>query len=402
MKRPKLVDIWPVRSLGDLIEVHDRFRVPVSASERQKRRGDTPYYGASGVIDTIDGYTHDGRYLLIAEDGENLRSRKTPIAFIAEGRFWANNHIHVLQVLDDRANDTFLCAYIEHSSISGWVTGAAQPKLSQANLIQIPIPLPPLLTQRKIAMVLAAYDELIENNLRRIEILEEMAQTVYREWFVNFRFPGHEDFALVDSPLGLIPDGWEVRGLFDVAEVAFGFAFKSARFSEDMVGEKVVRIRDIPKNRSRTFTDEVAEERYRVSDGDVLIGMDGDFHMCVWSGGPAMLNQRVTRVRPVGAVPELFLFHAMRNPIRHFNSTITGTTVAHLGKRHLETIQLVLPGDEVLEVIAGLFQPILQLDLNLRRQNANLRTTRDLLLPRLLSGALEVSELDIDTEWLAS
>src|SRR5690606_13132131 len=88
--------------------------------------------------------------------------------------------------------------------------GAAQQNLSQALIREFEMPTPPLHVQRKIAAVLAAYDELIENNLRRIAILEEMAQAVYREWFVNFRFPGHEDVALVDSPLGPIPEEWEV------------------------------------------------------------------------------------------------------------------------------------------------------------------------------------------------
>src|SRR5690606_25577305 len=96
--------------------------------------------------------------------------------------------------------------------------GAAQQNLSQALIREFEMPTPPLHVQRKIAAVLAAYDELIENNLRRIEILEEMAQVVYREWFVNFRFPGHEHVGLVDSPLGPIPEGWEARKFGTIAD----------------------------------------------------------------------------------------------------------------------------------------------------------------------------------------
>ncbi len=304
----------------------------------------------------------------------------------------------------DVADVRFVKYLLDHTKLrmQAISRGTTQDNLSLDKLLSLEFSVPSLGFQQKIAAVLAAYDELIENNLRRIEILEEMAQAVYREWFVNFRFPGHEDVAMVDSALGPIPEGWEVRCLFDVADVAFGFAFKSARFSEEAVGEKVIRIRDIPKNTSKTFTDEVADERYRVSDGDVLIGMDGDFHMCVWSDGPAMLNQRVTRIRPIGALPILFLFRALWDPIRHFNSTITGTTVAHLGKRHLETIQIAVPSEGVLKVSAVLLDAILQLDRNLRRQNANLRATRDLLLPKLVSGEIDVSDSDIETEWLAS
>ncbi|MBI2480573.1 MAG: restriction endonuclease subunit S [Planctomycetia bacterium] len=96
-------------------------------------------------------------------------------------------------------------------------TGSAQPNLNIPLLHSVPVPLPPLPTQRKIASILSAYDDLIENNTRRIAILEEMAQAIYREWFVNFRFPGHENVKLVDSPLGQIPEGWEATTVGDLA-----------------------------------------------------------------------------------------------------------------------------------------------------------------------------------------
>jgi type I restriction enzyme S subunit len=279
--------------------------------------------------------------------------------------------------------------------------GAATPILNKTAFSRIELPIPPLPVQREIAAVLAGYDELIENNLRRIEVLEEMAQAVYREWFVNFRFPGHEDVPLVDSPPGRIPEGWERRPLFDAAEVAFGFAFKSNRFAE--AGPmKVVRIRDIPVGDSSTFTTEIVDARYAVGDGDVLIGMDGDFHMCVWAAGDAWLNQRVTRVRPKADLCVGYVYEALRQPISEFNEAIVGTTVAHLGKRHLETISLVVPPDEIRTLLRSTFDPITGLVRNLKKQVRNLRDTRDLLLPRLVSGSIDVSDLDIGTEWLAS
>ena len=174
-------------------------------------------------------------------------------------------------------------------SIAG---GAATPIVSKSAFSEIRLTVPPLHTQRKIAAILSAYDDLIENNTRRIKILEEIAQMLYREWFVNFRFPGHEKARMVKTKLGQVPEGWEVKNLFDVAEVTYGFAFKAKQFSSERIGKPAIRIRDILKNSSATFTDEEAPEKYIVKNGDLIIGMDGDFHMGKWAGGEAYLNQR--------------------------------------------------------------------------------------------------------------
>jgi type I restriction enzyme S subunit len=384
------------------VESYDRQRVPLSGREREKRPGTTPYYGASGVIDHVDGYTHEGNFLLVAEDGENLRSRKTPIAFLATGKFWANNHVHVMKVLDAEANEVFLAAALENLDIGGWITGAAQPKLTQGDLMRIPIPCPSLPTQRTIAAVLAAYDELIENNLRRAEILDEMAARLYREWLVNARDPGRSEGGDGDFERSSLPEGWREVELFAAAEVGYGFAFRSELFRGEPPGDRVVRIRDIPRGTTKTYTSEVTTPRYRIRDGDILVGMDGDFHLGIWADGPAVLNQRVARIRPKGELPILHLFNLLRQPISELNRSITGTTVAHLGDRHLRELSIVIPPQDVIGQTRQLLDPMLLLARNLHKQTANLRAARDLLLPRLVSGAIEVSELDPDSELLAS
>jgi type I restriction enzyme S subunit len=212
------VSDWPIVELGNVIDFFDSKRIPLSSIERAKRQGEFPYYGASGIIDGIDGYIFDGRYLLVAEDGENLNSRKLPIAFFADGRFWINNHAHIVRGRTGMLDDVFLQQWFAQADIGGYVTGSAQPKLSQASMRRIQLPLPPLRVQRKIAAVLSAYDDLIENNNRRIKVLEEMAQRIYREWFVDFRYPGHEDVPLVDSESGPIPEGWRWSSLGEVAK----------------------------------------------------------------------------------------------------------------------------------------------------------------------------------------
>lgn len=250
-------------------------------------------------------------------------------------------------------------------------------------------------SQELVAEVLGAIDDLIENNRLRIELLEQMAEAIYREWFVRFRYPGHEEATIVDSPLGPIPYGWQVRNLFDVAEVAFGYSFKSKAFAA--TGPyPVVRIRDVPGGTTRTFSDEKAPPRYRVLDGDILIGMDGDFHLRQWTGGEAWLNQRVTRLRPLGGLSPRHLLLSIDQPIKEWNAAISGTTVAHLGKRHLEKIQIVVPPAELLTIASEVFAQGAQKECTLAQTNRQLAGLRDLLLPKLVTGQIDVSNLDLD------
>lgn len=274
---------------------------------------------------------------------------------------------------------------------------------------------PPLPIQRRIAGILSAYDALIENSQRRIRILEAMARALYREWFVHFRYPGHDNPVAqpdrtaagrpagasardgasqsvhrVPSPLGGIPEGWEVRHVKDVATVTYGFPFASKKFNTDGNGTPVIRIRDIPAGGSATFTEEDAEPKYHVRNGHILVGMDGDFHMCIWSSGHAFQNQRVARFESNGEIGNLHLFLALEKPIQEFNKAIVGTTVAHLGDMHIKTIQIIWPPEKLREKASEILEPMSVEILALKRQIQTLRRIRDLLLPRLLSGQIEV------------
>ncbi|MGY8679578.1 restriction endonuclease subunit S [Bradyrhizobium sp. UFLA05-153] len=146
---------WKVKSIADVANNYDGKRVPVRESDRALRRGKFPYYGASGVIDTIDDYLFDGDYLLIGEDGANLIYRSTPIAFHASGQFWVNNHAHVLKARERTSNE-WLCQFINMIDLAPYVTGTAQPKLTQAALNKIYIPMPPTDEQQAILRLIVA------------------------------------------------------------------------------------------------------------------------------------------------------------------------------------------------------------------------------------------------------
>jgi type I restriction enzyme S subunit len=150
---------WPVKAFGELTTNQDGRRRPIKASDRARKQGEFPYYGASGVIDHVGEFLFDGAALLIGEDGANLLARSTPVAFMASGKYWVNNHAHV--VLDNgKADLAYLCAAFGMLNIADYITGSAQPKLNQANLNRIPVPVPPLQLQRDFAQRVAEIREI--------------------------------------------------------------------------------------------------------------------------------------------------------------------------------------------------------------------------------------------------
>ena len=156
---------WKKYKLGDVVNILDNKRVPLSSMQRQHRRGRYPYYGAQGVIDYIDDYIFDGEYLLIAEDGENLKSKKQNIAQIAKGKYWVNNHAHIVES-NGSCDIQYMCYLLNLMDLSAYVTGSAQPKLNQENLQKIEIRLPVLEEQKKVARFLNRFDLKIELNRR--------------------------------------------------------------------------------------------------------------------------------------------------------------------------------------------------------------------------------------------
>ncbi|GEM_PF-1392176 len=162
---------WATLPLGDRTVNFDRQRVPIA--KRKRRPGPFPYYGASGVVDHVDDFIFEGLHLLVAEDGENLRSRKTPVAFLADGQFWVNNHAHVLQANSE--NDIRFLAYaLQVADLSAFITGSVQPKLNQSSLSSIPISAPDLDEQRDIADVLGSLDEKLASNKHTISLSEQL------------------------------------------------------------------------------------------------------------------------------------------------------------------------------------------------------------------------------------
>jgi type I restriction enzyme S subunit len=145
---------WPLFGLGEICQNEDSKRVPVKSSDRKAMQGKYPYYGASGIIDHVDDYLFEGEKLLVGEDGANLLARSSPLAFIARGKYWVNNHAHVLGE-NGKAKLRFLETYFSLVDLKPFVTGSAQPKLTRSALDSLSVPLPPMDLQERFDSILA-------------------------------------------------------------------------------------------------------------------------------------------------------------------------------------------------------------------------------------------------------
>lgn len=265
--------------------------------------------------------------------------------------------------------------------------GAAQPKLGIYKIQRIKVQLPPLPTQQKIASILSAYDDLIQNYKKQIEALQTAASELYKEWFVRFRFPSYQTAKFENG----IPEGWKVEKLFDVAKIIYGYPFNSDEFCDDSTLNPVVRIRDILDNHTDTYTSESCDEKYWINPNEMLIGMDGIFHMTLWTGERALQNQRTVRVTSkVRNLSNYYLYFSLYPQIKALEQMIVGTTVAHLGDKHLKKITILIPEDKILKMSYEKLEPMMNRIYSLQQQITNLTQQRDLLLPRLMSGKLEV------------
>ena len=186
LRFPTFRDEWRIEPLENISSFHDEKRVPIKEGDRAQRRGKYPYYGASGIIDYVDDYLFDGEFILLGEDGANIVLRNSPLAFVVSGKFWVNNHAHVLQA---NGSNQFLAEALERINYEPFNTGTAQPKLNASVCKQIPISLPSLPEQTKIAGFLSAVDGKIQQLTRKKALLEQYKKGVMQQLFsLELRF----------------------------------------------------------------------------------------------------------------------------------------------------------------------------------------------------------------------
>jgi type I restriction enzyme S subunit len=272
--------------------------------------------------------------------------------------------------------------------------GTTQDNLSVDKLLTFDFRVPPLPIQQRIAGILSAYDELMENSRRRIRLLEAMARAFYREWFVHFRFPGHENLRRVVSPLGSIPQGWGIKPIQQFGAVITGKTPSKA--NADFYGDDVpfVKTPDMHGNMFILGTNDrlstagaKSQANKTLPAGSICVSCIGTIGAVSITTEDCQTNQQINSVVLANEVSREFLFLRLQDAKQRLeNLGATGATMGNVNKSKFEAMEIVYPTDDLLGRYHRLVEPMFSEILSLFRQIQNLGRVRDLLLPRLLSG----------------
>lgn len=375
---------WKSYKLGEVVEI--------KYGKDHKKLGDGTYplYGSGGIMRYVDSYLYDNESVLIPRKGTltNLFYLNEPFSTV-DTMFWT-------KIDNSIAVPRFLYYLLKTYDLASLDEGAAIPSLTTKALNVVNVNLPPLETQKKIATILSGYDDLIENNLKRIKILEEMAQQTYEEWFVRMRFPGHES-ATINSETGL-PEGWEKVKFEKYFEINNGYAFKSGEYTDE--GVILLRTRDysttkwIDINQKIFIKENIKYNKYKSQKWDLMLIMVGasigNYGVVLPKDENLYLNQNQWAIRSKSHLFDFFKILMMERLINDLLSKKTGAARDFFRSSFLKELDVIIPNEDLIKEMNLLIEPIYNLINTLFEQNQRLREARDILLPRLMMGMVEV------------
>lgn len=385
---------WRECLLGDVIMLKRGYDLP----SRERQEGNVPIVSSSGITGFHDEAkiagpgVVTGRYGTLGE------------VFYIEGAYWPLNT--TLYVQDFKGNyPRFISYFLRILHFARQSAAGAVPGINRNALHLLPVRCPPLPVQEHIADILSAYDDLIENNTRRITILEEMARALYREWFVNFRFPGHEQVEMVDSEMGPVPEGWEVVELGDLAE--------NVRCSVDPnqldPETPYFGLEHLPR-RSITLADwgtggQVQSTKLSFKAGDILFGkIRPYFHKVDVAPLDGICSSDAIVIVPKAPEHFALVLACVSSDafVSHATQTSQGTKMPRANWDVLVRYLIRVPPASLLRPFEEFVTNAVTSIHNLIFRNRNLRRTRDLLLPKLVSGEIDMAALDLDPEVIAA
>ena len=355
-------------------------------------KGDIPLYGSGGLMSHVDEALYSGEAILLPRKGT-----LSNIMYVNES-FWTVDTMYYAVVNDKLADAFYLYSYLSQLDLSNLDSGSTLPSMTKSAYESIVVKLPDLNIQKAVANILFNLRKKLEINNQINQELEAMAKTLYDYWFVQFDFPDQNGKPYKSSGGKMvynqelkreIPEGWEVENLFNVAEVQYGYPFSTDYFNSTGEGVPVIRIRDILGNDTTNYSTEEVEDKYKINVGDVLIGMDGNFHMNYWIKEDCYLNQRVVKVNS-DKLPNMVLKYQIEPFIKLREKSVSRTTVGHLSDKDLKAINVILPKEKYLSPIFERFENILKNIIINQQQNQELTQLRDWLLPMLMNGQAKV------------
>lgn len=326
-----------------------------------------------------------------------------------------NQRIGLVSITDPESIDRDYLYYVLRTDtyrnhVLATASGSTVRHTSPSRIREFQVQLPAFKEQQAAAAVLRLLDDKIDQNRRTGRALEALARATFKAWFVDFEpvkakaagqtgFPGMRTAAfaafpdrLTDSPLGPVPQGWEVVDVYQLAKVVYGAPFASKLFNETGEGRPLIRIRDLQTHSPSISTTEQHPKGTLIRPGEIVVGMDGEFRLHYWTGPEAWLNQRLCSFKPLPEVPTMYLGEALRAPLDYVERSEAATTVIHLGKHDIERFELLRPDRATLAAFDNITSPVLDLIVQMAAESSKLATLRDYLLPRLLSGRVRVRD----------
>lgn len=377
---------WQTLPLGEALTFQRGFDI----TKDEQREGPYPVISSSGPKSMHAEFKVQGPGVIIGRKGS------LGTVFYSDGNYWP--HDTTLWIKDFHGNDTrFAYYFLQTMGFERLDAGASNPSLNRNHIHTIPVLWPPLPIQQRIAGILSAYDELIENSQRRIKILESMARALYREWFVNFRFPGHESVPRVPSPLGEIPQGWEAVAFTEIADVLSGGTPKTSTpeywdgdipFFTPRDAPDCFYVEDADKHVTELGLSKCASQLYPPD--TVFITARGTVGKVALPSVPMAMNQSCYALRGKPRVSQRFLFLMTLQQVEYLKTNTGGATFDTIVVDTFRRMQIAKPPDGLIEAFTRNVDAAFEQVNTLQRQVTNLRRTRDLLLPRLLSGQIDV------------
>ena len=328
------------------------------------------------------------------------------VAFVNESHGCIAQNIIALRINESKCLGEFLYYYLKLNSsrmaMLGLDIGSVQPSIKVPHLMNMAIRIPSIKKQRAIAATLSSLDDKIELNNRINKTLEEMAQAMFKRWFVDFEFPDENGQPykssggeMEESELGLIPKGWKVESLDSIADYLNGLAMQKYRpEGEEFV--PVIKIRELNQGKSDLQSDKASpniDSKYIVNDGDVLFSWSGSLDVKIWCGGKGGLNQHLFKVTS-DRYEKWFYYLWTKHHLEKFRGIAQdkATTMGHIQRKHLQESFVVVPAQEALERMDSVMRPIFDIFITREIEAATLVAIRDTILPKLISGEIRVNE----------
>jgi type I restriction enzyme S subunit len=397
---------WRTSSWGDEISLE----YGKALRGHETAQGRYRVFGANGPIGWTDEPLARGPGVILGRKGayRGVQYSSQPF-FVIDTAYY---------VLPKRELDMRWLYYaIRHHKLGEIDDGSPIPSTTRAAVYVTNVDVPSREEQRAIAHILGTLDDKIELNRRMSETLEAIARALFKSWFVDFdpvrakaerratRLPEHVLDLFPNrfdhSELGEIPAGWEVRSIYDAADVVYGAPFASSQFNSEGIGCPLIRIRDLVDEAPEVSTPEIHPKGYKVRPGEIVVGMDGQFRAYLWGGAEAWLNQRVCVFIPKAGYSAPFVRNSIIEPLARVEATESATTVIHLGKSDIDRFLVVAPNVEVLASFNQTCQPLYDRIVAAKQESRLLSQLLGALQPQLISGELRVKDADRIVEKVA-